>query len=286
MPQFVVHRKPVSAPKLDVIPGAIAVRKGKVTMDFLRWLFDAKLEFAGGGFLLWREVIGNLFGLASALGGMRRKIWAWPVGIIGNALLFTVFMGSVFGSPVYANLLGQAGRQIMFIAVSVYGWNRWRQSRGSKNDNGSSIAGAVVPSWAGTKTRWLILVSMVAGTTALTPIFRALGSYEPVWADAWIFMGSLLATYGMAKGWVEFWLIWVAVDLVGVPLLFSAGYYASAFMYIFYGAFTLTGFFVWWRVRHAKDKAEAHASEVYVDTTFPDITVNTVNTASRKEIKS
>ena len=80
-------------------------------------------------------------------------------------------------------------------------------------------------------------------------LFRALGSYEPVWSDAWIFVGSLLATYGMAKGWVEFWLIWVAVDLVGVPLLFSAGYYASGLMYVFYGVFTLTGFFVWMRQR-------------------------------------
>ncbi|WP_288024209.1 nicotinamide riboside transporter PnuC [Arthrobacter sp.] len=239
-------------------------------MDFLRWLFDAKLEFAGGGFLLWREVIGNLFGLASALGGMRRKIWAWPVGIIGNALLFTVFMGSVFGSPVYANLLGQAGRQIMFIAVSVYGWQRWRQSRTVTADAGATPGAAVAPRWAGARTRWLLAAALVGGTAVLTPIFRALGSYEPVWADAWIFMGSLLATYGMAKGWVEFWLIWVAVDIVGVPLLFGAGYYASAFMYIFYGAFTLAGFFVWWRLG---SNVSAAGGTVSVDATFPDITV-------------
>ncbi|ALE91913.1 hypothetical protein AOC05_05495 [Arthrobacter alpinus] len=239
-------------------------------MDFLRWLFDAKLEFAGGGFLLWREVIGNLFGLASALGGMRRKIWAWPVGIIGNALLFTVFIGSIFGSADHVNLLGQAGRQIMFIAVSIYGWYRWNQTRTSSgHDGGAPMGDAVTPRWASVKTRWLLVVAMVAGTGILTPVFRALGSYEPVWADAWIFMGSLLATYGMAKGWVEFWLIWVVVDLVGVPLLFSAGYYASAFMYIFYGAFTLIGFFVWWRYRHNAD-----AAQLSVETTFPDITVS------------
>ncbi|PYI67617.1 hypothetical protein CVV68_09250 [Arthrobacter livingstonensis] len=258
-------------------------------MDFLRWLFDAKYEFAGGGFLLWREVIGNLFGLASALGGMRRKIWAWPVGIVGNALLFTVFMGSVFDSPVYANLLGQAGRQIMFIAVSVYGWQRWRQSRILKSDGGGSPGAAVAPRWAGVRTRWLLVAAMVAGTALLTPAFRALGSYEPVWADAWIFMGSLLATYGMAKGWVEFWLIWVAVDIVGVPLLFSAGYYASAFMYIFYGAFTLAGFFVWWRVGRTAAAAAA-AATVSVDAAFPDISVRTtvpgaVTDTSRNEAR-
>ncbi|WP_125612835.1 nicotinamide riboside transporter PnuC [Specibacter cremeus] len=231
-------------------------------MDLARWLFDAKLDFAGGGFILWREVIGNMFGLASALGGMRRKIWAWPVGIVGNALLFTVFMGSLFGSPVYVNLLGQAGRQLMFIAVSVYGWHRWRQGRpsrgnGAADDGGGRAGAAVQPRWAGARVRIALVAGMIAGTAALTPIFRALGSYEPVWADAWIFMGSLLATYGMAKGWVEFWLIWVAVDLVGVPLLFSAGFYASAFMYVFYGAFTLSGFFVWWRVRRRRDTVAA-----------------------------
>ena len=106
-----------------------------------------------------------------------------------------------------------------------------------------------------------LVVALVGGTALLTPVFRALESYEPVWADAWIFMGSLLATYGMAKGWVEFWLIWVAVDVVGVPLLISAGFYASAFMYVFYGAFTLVGFFVWWRVnRRAAAAAEADAA--------------------------
>lgn len=253
-------------------------------MDFLRWLFDAKLEFAGGGFLLWREVIGNLFGLASALGGMRRKIWAWPVGIIGNLLLFTVFMGSVFGSPDHVNLLGQAGRQIMFIAVSIYGWQRWNQTRHQKNDAGTHVGEAVEPRWAGARVRWLLVAAMVGGTAILTPIFTALGSYEPVWADAWIFMGSLLATYGMAKGWVEFWLIWVAVDFVGVPLLFSAGYYASAFMYVFYGAFTLAGFFVWWRVRR---NADAQTRQVSVDATFPDITVSNTasNTVSNREAK-
>ena len=76
-------------------------------MEFLRWLFDAQFH-VGNQSLLVREVLGNAFGLASALGGMRRKVWAWPVGIIGNLLLFTVFMGAFFGSPNPVNMLGQA----------------------------------------------------------------------------------------------------------------------------------------------------------------------------------
>ena len=217
-------------------------------MDLIHALFDAQLTI-GGQHLLWREIVGNGFGLASALGGMRRKIWAWPVGIVGNLLLLTVFLGAVFATPNPVNLLGQAGRQVMFVVVSVYGWVQWRRTRDRLGEADADSHGvAVVPRWASWRQRVLLVVALVAGTALLTPIFRALESYEPVWADAWIFMGSLLATYGMAKGWVEFWLIWVAVDIVGVPLLVDAGFYASAFMYVFYGGFTLVGFFVWWRI--------------------------------------
>lgn len=233
-------------------------------MDFLRWLIEAFNSYItiGGSALLVREVVGNIFGLASALGGIRRKVWAWPVGIIGNALLLTVFLGSLFGNDSTANLLGQAGRQVMFIAVSIYGWYRWKSSR----DAGGS---AVTPRWASGKERISLALVLVIGTVALTPLFGALGSYEPVWADAWTFVGSLLATYGMAKGLVEFWLIWVLVDVVGVPLLFSAGYYASAFMYLFYGCFTLAGFFIWWRAQNG--------SKPTIETSMPDPTVKAGN---------
>lgn len=229
-------------------------------MDFLRWLIEAFNSYitVGSSALLVREVVGNVFGLASALGGIRRKVWAWPVGIVGNLLLLTVFLGSIFGHDQTANLLGQAGRQIMFIAVSFWGWQRWKASR----ESGGS---AVTPRWATGTERLSLAVVMVIGTVVLTPIFGALGSYEPVWADAWTFVGSLLATYGMAKGLVEFWLIWVLVDVVGVPLLFSAGYYASAFMYLFYGCFTLAGFFIWWKAKND--------SKPSVETEMPDPTV-------------
>ena len=126
----------------------------------------------------------------------------------------------------------------MFIAVAVYGWNRWRQAEQAgaapprRRGHRAALGRATSPGWAWRPRSW-------PAPSALTPSSLALGSYAPVWADAWTFVGSLLATYGMARGWSEFWLIWVAVDIVGVPLLFSAGYYASAFMYLFYGGLHL-----------------------------------------------
>ncbi|WP_225754519.1 nicotinamide riboside transporter PnuC [Actinotalea sp. Marseille-Q4924] len=212
-------------------------------MGPLEWLFGAELTIAGAP-ILWREIVGNAFGLASAVGGMRRRLWAWPVGIVGNVLLFTVFLGGVFDTPQAKDLYGQAGRQVFFVAVAVYGWVRWRETQRS----GGPGAAAVVPRWAGA-AGWLQLgVGAVVGTVVFALVFQALGSWGP-WADAWIFTGSLLATYGMARGWTEFWLVWIAVDVVGVPLLLRAGYYPSAVLYAVYGVVVAYGFTVWLRAQ-------------------------------------
>jgi nicotinamide mononucleotide transporter len=200
---------------------------------------NAQLTISGHA-ILWREIVGNLFGLASAVGGMRRRVWAWPVGIVGNVLLFTVFLGAAFHTPQGATLYGQAGRQVMFTVVSIYGWRTWRAASGRGGP-------AVSPRWATMTERMGMLAVAAVAVVLLTWLFGILGSYPPVWADAWTFTGSMLATYAMARGWVDFWLIWLAVDAVGVPLLIKAQYYPSAVLYTVYGAFVIWGFTVWLR---------------------------------------
>jgi len=221
-------------------------------VDLLRWLFEAQLNI-GDQHILWREVIGNAFGLASAIGGMRRRVWAWPVGIVGNVLLFTVFFGIAFNNPQGATLLGQAGRQVFFIAVSVYGWQRWAEHRRAAGAD----APAVVPRWATARERVGYLVTAAAGIAICYWAFRRIGAgFDAQWwfylADAWIFVGSILATYAMARGWVDFWLCWIAVDLVGVPLLVHSRFYPSALLYAIYGGFVIWGYFVWRRAALAE----------------------------------
>ncbi|HEY0698248.1 MAG TPA: nicotinamide riboside transporter PnuC [Micromonospora sp.] len=226
----------------------------------LRWLLDARLEVAGSA-ILWREIVGNLFGLVSALLGMRRLVWAWPVGMLGNGLLFTVFLGGAFATPQAVDLYGQAGRQVFFFAVSGYGWWRWARTRrtGQAPDRG-----AVLPRWATGTERLVLLAAAVVGTAAAYPVLAALGSWGPL-PDAWILVGSLLATYGMARGWTEFWLIWIAVDAVGVPLLLSSGFYPSAAMYGVYGIFCAWGLVSWTRAARAYQRVTDPASSSYAE---------------------
>lgn len=216
--------------------------------DWLMRLFEAHVTIAGYP-LLVREIIGNGFGFASAIGGLRRRVWAWPVGIIGNLILFTVFFGVALSIPDDRHpLFGQAFRQIFFIITSVYGWWRWNRARAGKNHK----APAIVPRWAGARERLAYLTVWALGVVICQQIFAAVGAGWAAprwyyWADAWIFVGSIIATFAMARGWVDFWLAWIAVDLVGVPLLWHSAYYPSAVLYLAYGVLVVWGFVVWLR---------------------------------------
>lgn len=213
-------------------------------MSILEWLATGQIDI-GSSFLSVPEVLGNVFGLTSAILGMRRWVLAWPIGLVGNVLLFFVFTTGSIAQVGEDPLWGQAGRQIFFAAVSLYGWWRWTQQRrtGETKDGG-----AITPRWA-TRNERLLLVAVGAVAYALTyAVLLQIGSWSPP-TEAWIVAGSMLATWGMARGWVEFWLVWMLVDLVGVISLVRSPYpaHATVGMYLFYAFFVVMGFFVWWK---------------------------------------
>ena len=218
-------------------------------MTILEWLVHGTITVPGGE-LRVPEVVGNLFGLASAILGMKRVVWAWPVGLVGNALLFTVFATGELSGAVTEPLWGQAGRQVFFAAVSIYGWWRWSRARRA---GGAPDGGAIKPRWATARERLMLLGLGVAGYALAFVVLSRIGSWGPA-TEAWILAGSMLATFGMARGWVEFWIIWLLVDVVGVTTLVQAGYYPTAAMYLVYGGFVVLGFVVWLRASRVTDR--------------------------------
>ena len=162
-------------------------------------------------------------------------------------LLFTVFVTGTLSGASEDPLWGQAGRQVFFIAVSLYGWWKWGRSRAA---GGAADGGAITVRWATARERVMLVVLAVVGYGAAYVLLLQIGSWGPQ-TEAWILAGSMLATYGMARGWVEFWLVWILVDIVGVTTLINAGFYPTAGMYVFYGAFCIVGFITWMRAERA-----------------------------------
>lgn len=222
----------------------------------IKWLFEATLHFGSKSIAL-REVLGGVLGLSSAILGARRKVAAWPVGILGDGLLFTVFLGAVFSfgdRTQHANFYGQAGRNLLLIIVSVYGWITWARNR----KRNSEIA-VVNPRWTSSREKMILVPSVIAFFLISSRIFIALGE-SGTWllVDTWIFTGTALATYGMSRGYVEFWLVWIAVDFVGVPFAFKNGYYPTGTLYAIYLPFVVWGFISWLKIsRNGEKLAEA-----------------------------
>ena len=224
-------------------------------MNVLEWIYQSGFP-VGPYRLSTMELIGVLFGLASAVGGMKRRVWAWPIGILGNVILFFVYINATFGADHRTPLFGQSARQIFFIATSAYGWWRWQQVRARRREQTGPASeddgAAIIPRWATAGERTGLVLTWVAGVIVVQQVFAMIGAGWPAprwyyWFDAWIFMGSLVATYAMARGWNEFWLAWIGVDLVGVPLLWHSGYIPTAVLYAFYSVFVIYGFVVWLR---------------------------------------
>ena len=220
-------------------------------MQLLQWLFESTISF-GSKTIAVREVIGGILGLSSAILGARRRVLAWPVGILGDGLLFTVFLGAVFSfgdDSQHANFYGQASRNLLLIIVSVYGWIRWSHLR----RNGVEGAPAVQPRWTTRREKLVLIPVTIAFFLIASQIFSGLGeSGQWLFVDTWIFTGTALATYGMSRGYVEFWMVWVAVDLVGVPFALKNGYYPTGILYALYLPFVIWGFISWLRISNSE----------------------------------
>lgn len=200
---------------------------------------QAGLEILGTR-VLWTDLVGNVAALATVLLAIRRSIWTWPVQFTAAALLLA--------ASVSAHLTGNALKQVMFGALAVYGW--WRWTRGTRNGRELAVRPATG------RERLVLAGTLVAGTAAVGMIFYVTGlswgalvpppkGYLLVAADAYLFVGSAVATWAQGRALVDFWLIWVAVDLVGVPLAFSSGLVVSGTVYGVFLALVLVGFLNW-----------------------------------------
>jgi nicotinamide mononucleotide transporter len=195
------------------------------------------MSWAQAGFIafgrpvLWTDLVGNICALTTVWLAMKRTIWTWPVQLVGSVLLFA--------ASVEAHISGNALKQAMFGVLAVYGWVRWRQ--GIKE-------GKTLPVRPGNTRERVTLIGVMVVATALVAIFFTLTGWSraPL-PDAYIFVGSAIATYAQGRALIDFWWIWIAVDLVGVPLAFTSGLVVSGVVYGIFFVMVLLGIREWRR---------------------------------------
>lgn len=96
-----------------------------------------------------------------------------------------------------------------------------------------------------------------AGTLGLTLLLsRATDSTVPFW-DALTTSLSLMATYGQCRKRVESWWLWIAADLVYIPLYAYKELYLTSLLYVGFLTLCLLGLRGWSRDLASPRRADA-----------------------------
>ena len=181
------------------------------------------------------EIVAVLLGIANIVLIIRRSVWNFPVAIVMVALYFIIFRD--------AKLYSDAGLQIFFAAINLYGWWSWNRNKGDSGvisvrrlpATGYAlwITGSILAIWA-----WGAI--MHAETDA---------SY-PYW-DASVAMLSILGQILMTRRFVENWHYWIIVNIISIPLYIVKDLHLTAGLYGLFLVLAVAGLVEWRKAERA-----------------------------------
>jgi nicotinamide mononucleotide transporter len=177
------------------------------------------------------ELVAVGFGIVAVYLNARQIVWGWGAGLVNNFLFtYLFFRGQLFALT---------GLQLCFAAISVYGWYQWL--RGGAERTGRRVTRIPLPLAGG-----LALLGAAAAGGLGWALDTYTGDQQP-YLDAGISVVSLAAQWMMARKYVETWGIWIAVNLMAVPLFLHRAEYPTAFQYTVFLGLAVTGLVRWTR---------------------------------------
>lgn len=181
------------------------------------------------------ELIGTVFGLISVYYASRANVLTWPTGIFNEIALFALF----FQVQLYADML----LQVFFLVVTIFGWYNWRHK------TEELPVTRMTPNMVGIYAIALMAGTVLMGLT-IQQFHRWMPGYFPLpatypFADSFVMMASILATFLLAKKRVETWVLWIVVDIVSVVLYLIKGIYFLSLEYIIFLGLATFGLLQW-----------------------------------------
>jgi nicotinamide mononucleotide transporter len=183
-----------------------------------------------GSPVTWLEII--CFVLALAMVGANMKVWriAWPLAMASSAGYGVLFATS--------KLYGEAGLQVFFIAVAVWGWWQWSYGR-------IDAARALKVRWMRTPERWKLAALTLAAWPILGLLLDHITDSDVPYFDAAPTVASVAGQWLLGRQYVENWPVWIAVNLLSVALFAYKGLWLTTLLYGLFAALAVVGWRVW-----------------------------------------
>ncbi|UOG74141.1 nicotinamide riboside transporter PnuC [Hymenobacter tibetensis] len=200
----------------------------------LQSLYEFLTAAVGNSPLEWVAV---LTGFACVWLAARESLWNFPVAIVSCGIYIVVYLR--------AGLYSDSMLQVMFIALSVYGWYEWLYGGRGKTE---------LPVSHTRRREWVVCVLFVAGFTAGFGYYleHNTDATVPHW-DSFTTAGSLAAQYLLMRKRLENWWLWIVVDIIYVPILWYKQLYPTSALYALYLGLAVYGY-VQWRRAMRKDE--------------------------------
>jgi nicotinamide mononucleotide transporter len=180
---------------------------------------------------LFIEILGAVTGLIYLYFSIKQNIWLWPWGIITSCLYIYVF----FRAKFYADM----SLQFYYLGISAYGWYFWQ--RGAKKEEGK-----ILPIIRAKPKEWFIFILITILVTLISGygLDHYTDSPLPYW-DAFTTAGSIVATWMLARKYLEQWLFWIVIDAVSLGTYIYKELYPTVFLFSVYTGLAAFGYFQW-----------------------------------------
>lgn len=178
------------------------------------------------------ELIGFVAAVLYLWFSVRQHIFLWPFGII-TSLVYTFLF---YQEKIY----GYAGLNAYYVVISIYGWLQWNRLSKQARDEGKE---SDVPTHSSSN-----LIIMLIGLTLWIIMYWLLKHYTdspiPV-GDSFTTAFSIVATWMLAKKYIEHWLFWIVIDLTAFGLYVFQDLYLTSMLYLIYTIMAIVGYREW-----------------------------------------
>jgi nicotinamide mononucleotide transporter len=186
------------------------------------------------------EVAAVVLAIAYLLLAIRENRWCWPAGIASALLYLGVFYR--------AGLYMEAGLQLFYAAMGVYGWWAWRPGT-------DGTAPLRIRRWPPGRHAVALAVIVLLSLASGGLLERYTEAASP-YLDSFVTWGAILTTWMVARKLLENWLYWFVIDAVTLGIALERGLYPTAALFALYLGLVVLG---WrrWRLAWARRAAAA-----------------------------